>query len=115
MSNSLEYQANLKLLGDTLEGLIGAILVDSGFDIDVCRKLYADNILPYVEKYCHGPHNESQNPKDLLHKFMAQRKCQHFRLRRDGLNAETNNFGAGGKSSVYTLIRTDNTLTSRLT
>jgi endoribonuclease Dicer len=82
---------------------MGAILVDSGYDIDICRDIYNDNILPYMDKYCHGPHEESRNPKDMLHKIMAQRKCQHFSIRRDNLNSETNDFDAAGKSYKYIL------------
>jgi hypothetical protein len=60
-----------------------------------------------MNKYCHGPHGESQHPKDMLHKFMAQRKCQHFQVRRDGLNDGTNDFDAAGKSLSYMYIGSD--------
>ena len=92
-------EADQQVSSDILESLIGAVLVDSGYDIESCRKIYTDSILPFMDKYCHGPHSESQHPKDMLHKIMAQRKCQHFEVRRDGLNATSNDFDAAGKYS----------------
>jgi dsRNA-specific ribonuclease len=100
-SNSLAHLADQQVSGDILESIIGAVLVDSGYNIESCRKIYNDSILPFMDKYCYGPHGESQHPKDMLHKFMAQRKCQHFEVRRDGLNAGSNDFDAAGKSRSY--------------
>lgn len=98
IASSIVIGADWQVLGDILESIIGAILVDSGYNVEACRKIYIDSILPYMDKYCHGPHGESQHPKDLLFKLMSQRKCQHFKIRRDGLNAKSSDWDAVGRS-----------------
>jgi dsRNA-specific ribonuclease len=85
-------------MGNVIEGLMGAMLEDSGYDIEVCRDIYTKHILPHFDKYCLGPHEESQNPKDRLHKLMSMRKCQHFAIRKDDLNVKSGEYEATSMS-----------------
>lgn len=84
-------------MGNVVEGLLGAILEDSRYNVDTCRGIYNKHILPHFDKYCLGPHEESQNPKDQLVKIMSVRKCQHFEIRRDDLDPKSGEFEATGR------------------
>lgn len=90
--------AEAQPVGNVIEGLLGAILEDSEYDVETCRAIYTEHILPHLDKYCVGPHEESQNPKDRLVKIMSMRKCRHFEIRRDDLNAKSGEYESTSKS-----------------
>jgi dsRNA-specific ribonuclease len=90
----------MQILGDVIEGIVGAVLIDSGYDVEACRRIYTEYLVPLFDKYCYGPHEEGRNPKDILYKVMSQRRCTHFQVRRDPINPETNEFEATGKSRL---------------
>ncbi|KAL7419495.1 hypothetical protein Q5752_005406 [Cryptotrichosporon argae] len=69
-----------KWLGDTFEALIGAILIDSGFDLPVLRAIYATQLAPFIEPYACPPNERSLHPKSVLLVTLAARGCRGWEV-----------------------------------
>ncbi|WOO79001.1 Dicer-like protein 1 [Vanrija pseudolonga] len=82
-----------KWVGDTVEAVFGAILEDSGFDLEVARKLYDEYLRPFVDLYAVPPIAHSNHPKSVLLELLAKEGCQGYTIDRLG--------EVPGKSQVY--------------
>lgn len=82
---SFEFWNNVpahKWLGDIVEALFGAIFEDSGFDLEVVKRVYSEHLQPFIEQYAIPPAAHSLHPKSVLLELFAVRKCHAWSIER---------------------------------
>lgn len=98
-----------KWVGDTVEAVFGAILEDSGFDLEVSRKLYDDYLRPFVDLYAVPPIAHSNHPKSILLELLAKEGCQGYSIDRLGeVPGKSQVYAASGTLSIGARVATDN-------
>lgn len=72
------------------ESILGAILEDSCYDLLLTRDIYRKHFAPFFERYCLGPHRDSQHPKSQLSQILVgKRHCRNHEMRYDRPDDET--------------------------
>jgi hypothetical protein len=65
-------------LGDIPELIMGAILLDSDYDLPLVRSIFEAHFLPWFESYCVGLHTGVVHPKAALLQLLFQRGCKQY-------------------------------------
>jgi len=68
-----------KACADIVESLLGAVLVDSGFDLGTARAFFDRLYRPFMEHYCR-PENAMLSSAESLFEILLSRRCTHWRI-----------------------------------
>lgn len=89
------------MLGDVMNALFGAVLVDSNYDLEGVRAFFTRTILPFMDTYCVGPGEASPHPRNIWCELVSKRGCQKWEIRREYMSA-----GAHGVIGAHRLRMT---------
>lgn len=64
-----------KALADMIESLLGAVFLDSGFDVHETERVFRGSLLPAAQK-CYDPHRPPRHPVQMIVQVVLARRCQ---------------------------------------
>ncbi|ORX35944.1 hypothetical protein BD324DRAFT_629595 [Kockovaella imperatae] len=67
-------------LGEVVNALLGAILLDANWNVLVVRAVYETHIMPFLDRYCIGPNDHFWHPKVALNELLAARGCRKWAI-----------------------------------
>lgn len=81
---SAEYQ----FLGEIPESILGAILLDSGYNVPLVGQIFKTHFLPFFDTYCLNDPMEVVHPKAALLEILHQRGCRAYEIQKGGFSED---------------------------
>lgn len=92
-------RAETQHLGEIVNVVFGAILVDSHYDIPLVRRILTAHLSPFIEMYCVGPGETGPHPRTVWSEMIFKRGCAFWEMKKDERTERGAWVAVGGFSS----------------